>query len=78
MSNDHEVHEFLLQHLQSIYDNDIETYHTTTSEDLTLYEWWVTPHRLDGVRVAASNESHSTINLAFPATYLKRSVSLYD
>ncbi|MGB7115390.1 MAG: nuclear transport factor 2 family protein [Anaerolineales bacterium] len=49
MSNDHEVHEFLLRHLQSIYDNDIETYHATTSEDLTLYEWWVTPHRLEGL-----------------------------
>ena len=49
MSNDHEVHEFLLRHLESIYDNDIETYHTTTNEDLTLYEWWVTPHRLDGL-----------------------------
>jgi len=49
MHNDHEVHEFLLLHLQSIYDNDIETYHATTSEDLTLYEWWVTPHRLDGL-----------------------------
>ena len=49
MSNNPEVHEFLLQHLQSIYDNDIETYHATTSENLTLYEWWVTPHRLNGL-----------------------------
>ena len=49
MSNDYEVHEFLLRHLESIYDNDIETYHATTSEDLTLYEWWVTPHRLEGL-----------------------------
>ena len=24
-------------------------YHATTGEDLTLYEWWVTPHRLDGL-----------------------------
>jgi hypothetical protein len=49
MKHDPEVHEFLLRHLQSIYENDNETYHATTSEDLTLYEWWVTPHRLDGL-----------------------------
>jgi hypothetical protein len=29
--------------------NDRDTYHATTSEDLTLYEWWVTPHRIDGI-----------------------------
>ena len=48
MSNDEAV-EFLKKHLQSIQDNDTQTYNETTSEDLTLYEWWVTPHRLDGI-----------------------------
>ena len=46
---DKEVHEFLLKHLQGIMNNDIPVYHETTSEDLTLYEWWVTPQRLDGL-----------------------------
>jgi hypothetical protein len=46
---DKEIHEFLLKHLQGIMQNDIASYHETTSEDLTLYEWWVTPHRLDGL-----------------------------
>ena len=46
---DNEVHEFLLKHLQGIMTNDIASYHETTSTDLTLYEWWVTPHRLDGL-----------------------------
>lgn len=46
---DQEVHEFLLKHLQGIMNNDIPSYHETTSEDLTLYEWWVTPQRLDGL-----------------------------
>lgn len=46
---DKEVHEFLLKHLQGIMNNDIASYHETTAEDLTLYEWWVTPHRLDGL-----------------------------
>lgn len=49
MQSDPEVLDFLLTHLQAIYENNIETYHATTSEELTLYEWWVTPHRLDGL-----------------------------
>jgi hypothetical protein len=49
MHNDPEIHAFLLKHLQSIQENDLEGYHATTAEDLTLYEWWVTPHRLDGL-----------------------------
>ncbi len=40
---------FLHQHLQSVYDNDLDAYHASTSPELTLYEWWVTPHRIDGL-----------------------------
>jgi hypothetical protein len=46
---DTEVHEFLLRHLRGIQENNISEYHETTAEDLTLYEWWVTPQRLDGL-----------------------------
>src|SRR5688572_5552461 len=46
---DQEIHEFLLKHLNGIMKNDIASYHETTAEDLTLYEWWVTPQRLDGL-----------------------------
>lgn len=46
---DNEIHEFLLKHLNGIMNNDIASYHETTAADLTLYEWWVTPHRLDGL-----------------------------
>lgn len=49
MSQIEEIKKFLLLHLQSILDNDLETYHATTSDDLTLYEWYVTPHRIDGI-----------------------------
>lgn len=49
MSFDTEVYEFLLNHLKAIQANDIDSYHATTASDLTLYEWWVTPHRLDGL-----------------------------
>jgi hypothetical protein len=47
--NDPEVLAFLQKHLQSIQENDLKTYHETTAEELTLYEWWVTPHRIDGI-----------------------------
>jgi ketosteroid isomerase-like protein len=46
---DEEIRAFLESHLKSIQENDIRAYHETTSEELTLYEWWVTPHRLDGL-----------------------------
>lgn len=44
-----EIIAFLTVHLQSIQDNDVQTYNETTAEDLTLYEWWITPHRIDGL-----------------------------
>jgi hypothetical protein len=46
---DEEIREFLLKHLLSIQENNISEYHETTSADLMLYEWWVTPHRLEGL-----------------------------
>ncbi len=46
---DEEIREFLLRHLRAVQENDLAAYRDTTAEDLTLYEWWVTPHRLDGV-----------------------------
>ena len=48
MTND-EILAFLKAHLQSIQENDVQRYQETTAEDLTLYEWWVTPHRIDGI-----------------------------
>ena len=44
-----EIWQFLDKHLTSIYTQDAETYKATTSEDLSLYEWFVTPHRQDGL-----------------------------
>jgi hypothetical protein len=46
---DDEIVEFLKRHLDAILENNLEIYHETTHPDLTLYEWWVTPHRLDGL-----------------------------
>lgn len=65
MSYDHEIHKFLVDHIQSIMDNDIEAYHLSTSEELTLYEWWVTPHRIDGLPfhdfMMAENEQRGAV-----------------
>ena len=64
MSND-EIIAFLKKHLQSIQENDTQTYNETTSEDLTLYEWWVTPHRIDGLPfhefMISSNAERGTV-----------------
>ena len=46
---DEEIKGFLIRHLRAIQENDAATYSETTADDLTLYEWWVTPHRLDGL-----------------------------
>ena len=44
-----DVRTFLDRHLKSIFDADIDGYHATTVDDLTLYEWHVTPHRIEGL-----------------------------
>jgi len=49
MTYDPEIYQFLSSHIQSIFENNVERYHETTSEELTLYEWFVTPHRIDGI-----------------------------
>ena len=46
---DQETHDFLLRHLKAVQDNDLAAYHDTTAPELTLYEWWVTPQRIDGL-----------------------------
>jgi len=57
--------DFLKRHLQSIQDNDIQLYQETTSADLTLYEWWVTPQRIDGLPfhefMMTANEDSGTV-----------------
>jgi len=44
-----EIRSFLEHHLKSIFESDCLTYHETTDEKLTLYEWYVTPHRIEGI-----------------------------
>ncbi|WP_234553384.1 nuclear transport factor 2 family protein [Thermus caliditerrae] len=49
MEGEAELWSFLERHLRSIYEGDPEDYRATTHEELSLYEWFVTPHRLDGL-----------------------------
>ncbi len=49
MPHDAEIYTFLTQHLQAILNNDSTAYRASTHDELTLYEWWVTPHRIDGL-----------------------------
>jgi hypothetical protein len=44
-----EIWDFLHRHLRSIFTRDLETYKDSTSSELSLYEWFVTPHRQDGL-----------------------------
>ena len=44
-----EIWDTIHRHLESIFTRDVETYMATTAEDLSLYEWFVTPHRQDGL-----------------------------
>ena len=46
---DDEIRDFLMKHLMSVQENDTATYRETTAEELSLYEWWVTPHRIQGL-----------------------------
>lgn len=44
-----EVWDALYRHLQSIFDRDAATYQETTAKELSLYEWFIVPHRQDGL-----------------------------
>ena len=62
---DQEVYDFLVRHLKSVQENDISAYRETTASDLTLYEWWVTPNRIDGLPfhefMMTSNAQNGTV-----------------
>ncbi len=62
---DQEIYDFLMRHLKSVQENDISAYHETTAPDLTLYEWWVTPNRIDGLPfhefMMTSNSQNGTV-----------------
>lgn len=46
---ENEVWGVVHRHLRSIFAKDVAGYEATTAEELSLYEWWITPHRQDGL-----------------------------
>jgi ketosteroid isomerase-like protein len=64
MDDEREIWEFLDRHLRSIFTHDVETYRATTGEDLALYEWFVAPHRLDGLEFHFFMLEHSWAGIA--------------
>jgi len=48
-TEEQEIWAFLHRHLQSIFSRDAAAYQATTATDLSLYEWFITPHRQDGL-----------------------------
>jgi ketosteroid isomerase-like protein len=43
------IMEILNRNLQSIWDGDVEAYRATTAEDLSFFEWYISPQRIDGL-----------------------------
>lgn len=76
---DQEIHAFLLRHLRAIQENDTDAYRQTTAADLTLYEWWVTPHRIEGLPfhefMMVSNAGRGTV---FGSDAPQRAESRFD
>ena len=48
-TTEQEIWDTVHRHLKSIFTKDAAAYEDTTAEDLSLYEWFVVPHRQDGL-----------------------------
>ena len=53
---EHEIWDTVRRHLDSVFSGDVQTYEATTSEDLSLYEWWVTGY---ATRLCTQRTSHA-------------------
>jgi len=50
MDEHQEIWDFVTRHLESIFSGDWSTYQATSADDLSLYEYWIIPHRQDGLQ----------------------------
>lgn len=76
---DQEIHDFLLQHLKSVQENDKAAYQATTSAELTLYEWWVTPNRIDGLPFHEfMMESNASLGTVFGSDATQKGQTRFD
>jgi len=67
--SDQDVWDALHRHLKSIFDGDVAAYKETTADDLALYEWWVTPHRQDGLDFHLYMLSHRVLGDSVSTRY---------
>ena len=76
---ENEIWAFLDWHLRSIFTGDSETYAATTAKDLSLYEWFVSPHRQDGLDFHFFMIDHSWAGTgqAYRYDLLERRLQLY-
>jgi hypothetical protein len=44
-----EVLEVLEKNLRSVLEGDVELYRATTADDVTFFEWYISPERIDGI-----------------------------
>jgi len=44
-----EVLEVLEKNLRSIQEGDVDLYRATTADDVTFFEWYISPDRIDGI-----------------------------
>ena len=43
------IMDVLDRNLQSIWDGDVDAYRATTAEDVSFFEWYISPVRIDGL-----------------------------
>jgi ketosteroid isomerase-like protein len=43
------IMDVLHRNLQSIWDGDVEAYRATTADDVSFFEWYISPQRIDGI-----------------------------
>ena len=43
------IMEVLERNLRSIWEGDVDAYQETTSENLSFFEWYISPQRIDGL-----------------------------
>lgn len=48
-STERQVMALLERQLKDIWDGDVEDYKTTSAEDCTFFEWYISPQRIDGL-----------------------------
>jgi len=77
---EHEIWDFLDRHLRSIFTRDLEVYKATTSSELSLYEWFVTSHRQDGLEfhLFMIENNWSGAGSAFRYDLLEPRLQLYE